>query len=73
VDRHRGRRRARATDCLLASFKTDLRNAGAQWVDEEVVVDGNLVSSRKPDDIPAFNREMMQLFSQARSQARPAA
>jgi protease I len=55
------------------SLKTDLRNAGAQWVDEEVVVDGNLVSSRKPDDIPAFNREMMQLFSQARSQARPAA
>jgi protease I len=55
------------------SLKTDLRNAGAQWVDEEVVVDGNLVSSRKPDDIPAFNREMMQLFSQARRQARPAA
>ena len=47
------------------SLKTDLRNAGAQWMDEEVVVDGNLVSSRNPDDIPAFNREMMALFSGA--------
>src|SRR5215475_9810346 len=37
------------------SLKTDLRNAGAEWVDEEVVVDGNLVSSRKPADLPAFN------------------
>jgi protease I len=45
------------------SLKTDLRNAGAEWVDEEVVVDRNLVSSRKPDDIPAFNREMIALFS----------
>jgi protease I len=51
------------------SLKTDLRNAGAEWVDEEVVVDGNLVSSRKPDDIPAFNREMISLFSRARGQA----
>jgi protease I len=54
------------------SLKTDLRNAGAQWMDREVVVDGNLVSSRKPDDIPAFNREMIAIFSQARSQASPA-
>jgi protease I len=46
------------------SLKTDLVNAGAEWVDQEVVVDGNLVSSRKPDDIPAFNREMIALFSQ---------
>ena len=38
------------------SLQDDLRNAGADWVDEEVVVDGTLVSSRKPDDIPAFNR-----------------
>jgi len=52
------------------SLKTDLRNAGAEWIDQEVVVDGNLVSSRKPDDIPAFNREMLALFSQAREQAR---
>lgn len=51
------------------SLKTDLRNAGAEWVDQEVVVDGNLVSSRKPDDIPAFNREMVGLFRQARSEA----
>jgi len=55
------------------SLKTDLRNAGAEWVDEEVVVDGNLVSSRKPDDIPAFNREMIALFARARGQARSAA
>jgi protease I len=47
------------------SLKTDLRNAGAEWVDEQVVVDGNLVSSRRPDDIPAFNREMIRLFSEA--------
>jgi protease I len=38
-------------------------------VDEEAVVDGNLVSSRKPDDIPAFNREMIELFSRARTHA----
>jgi len=48
------------------SLKTDLRNAGAEWVNEEVVVDGKLVTSRKPDDIPAFNREIIQLFSSAR-------
>jgi protease I len=51
------------------SLKTDLTNAGAQWIDEEVVVDGKLVSSRKPDDIPAFNREMINVFSRARSEA----
>jgi protease I len=45
------------------SLKTDLRNAGAEWVDREVVVDGNLVTSRKPDDIPAFSREAIKLFS----------
>src|SRR6202171_6507797 len=47
------------------SLKTDLRNAGAEWVDQEVVIDRNLVSSRKPDDIPAFNRAMIKLFGQA--------
>jgi protease I len=47
------------------SLKTDLQNAGALWVDGEVVVDGMVVSSRKPDDIPAFNREMIKLFSRA--------
>jgi protease I len=47
------------------SIKTDLRNAGAEWVDEEAVVDGNLVTSRKPDDIPAFNRAMIEVFAGA--------
>ncbi len=51
------------------SLQTDLRNAGANWVDQEVVVDGNLVSSRKPDDIPAFNRETLNLFASARAKA----
>ena len=36
------------------SLQTDLRNAGAEWVDEQVVLDGNLITSRKPDDLPAF-------------------
>ena len=47
------------------SLKTDLQNAGAHWVDREVVVDKGLVTSRNPDDIPAFNREMLELFSHA--------
>jgi protease I len=55
------------------SLKTDIRNAGAEWVDQEVVRDGNLVSSRKPDDIPAFNRAFIELLSESRQQARPAA
>lgn len=45
------------------SVKTDLLNAGAKWVDKEVVVDRGLVSSRKPDDIPAFNRQMLEEFA----------
>jgi protease I len=45
------------------SLQTDLRNAGAEWIDEEACVDGNLVTARKPDDIPAFNREMIKLFA----------
>jgi len=53
----RGRRMA-----SWPSLQTDLENAGVDWVDQEVVVDGNLVTSRKPDDIPAFNREMISLF-----------
>jgi len=44
------------------SLKTDLTNAGANWVDQEVVVDRGIVSSRKPDDIPAFNRKMIEEF-----------
>lgn len=55
------------------SLKTDLRNAGAEWVDEEAVTDGNMVSSRKPDDIPAFNRAMIDLFSKSAGQGRRAA
>lgn len=46
------------------SLKTDLKNAGADWADREVVVDRNFVSSRKPDDIPAFNREVIKLFAE---------
>jgi protease I len=45
------------------TLETDIRNAGGDWVDQEVVVDGNVVTSRKPDDIPAFNREMLRIFS----------
>ena len=45
------------------SLRTDLRNAGADWVDEEVVVDGNLVTSRKPDDLPAFNDALVELIA----------
>ncbi len=45
------------------SLQTDLRNAGATWVDQEVVRDGSLVTSRNPDDLPAFNREIVELFS----------
>jgi protease I len=55
------------------SLKTDLRNAGAEWIDQEAVTDGNLVTSRKPDDIPAFNRAMIELFSGRAKQQRPAA
>lgn len=44
------------------SLHTDLSNAGAHWKDQEVIVDGRLVTSRKPDDLPAFCREMLQLF-----------
>lgn len=55
------------------SLKTDLKNAGADWVDQEAVVDGNLVTSRSPDDMQAFNREMIALFSGARNRARRSA
>jgi len=47
------------------SIKTDVINAGGNWVDEEVVVDGNLVTSRYPDDIPKFNEQMLELFERA--------
>lgn len=48
------------------SLRTDLRNAGAEWVDEEVHVDGRLVSSRKPDDIPSFSRAVVEAVAGAR-------
>jgi protease I len=48
------------------SLQTDLRNAGATWVDEEVVVDGTLVTSRKPDDLPAFDGKLVELFEAQR-------
>ena len=48
------------------SLKTDLINAGAKWVDEPVVTDQGLVTSRKPDDIPAFNRKMIEEFREGR-------
>ncbi|MFY9909122.1 MAG: type 1 glutamine amidotransferase domain-containing protein [Candidatus Sulfotelmatobacter sp.] len=49
------------------SLKTDIRNAGGVWVDEQVILSNGVVTSRKPDDIPAFNREMIDLFSKGRS------
>lgn len=48
------------------SLKTDLRNAGAEWVDREVVVDAGLVTSRKPDDLPAFCAKMIEEFAEGR-------
>jgi protease I len=48
------------------SLKADLTNAGATWVDREVVTDNGLVTSRKPDDIPAFNRKMIEEFAEGR-------
>jgi len=42
------------------SIKTDLKNAGANWVDKEVVLDGNFITSRKPDDIPAFSQKVIE-------------
>jgi protease I len=56
------------------SLKTDLKNAHAIWVDQECVVDNGLVTSRKPDDIPAFNRKMIEEFAEGRHdrQSQPA-
>ena len=55
------------------SLKSDLINAGAHWVDREVVVDNGLVTSRKPADIPAFNKKVIQVFAEARPRRRGAA
>jgi protease I len=65
VDAARGR-----TLTSWPSLKTDIRNAGGTWVDKEVVRDNGLVTSRKPDDIPAFNREMISLFSETGASSR---
>jgi protease I len=52
------------------TLQTDIRNAGGTWVDQEVVVDQGLVTSRKPDDIPAFNNKMIEEFSEGRHAGR---
>jgi protease I len=49
-----------------SSLQTDIRNAGGEWVDEEVVVDQGLVTSRKPDDLPAFNEKIVEEFCEGR-------
>jgi protease I len=51
------------------SLQTDIRNAGGEWVDEKVVVDGNLITSRKPDDIPAFNSAVLEALHHGVSSA----
>jgi len=51
------------------SLRTDLRNAGAEVVDEQVVTDGNITTSRSPDDLPAFCERIVQEFSRARQTA----
>ena len=48
------------------AIQADMRNAGARWVDEEVVVENGVVTSRKPDDIPAFNKKMIEEFAEGR-------
>ena len=52
------------------TLQTDIRNAGGEWVDQEVVVDEGIVTSRKPDDIPAFNDKMIEEFCEGRHPAR---
>jgi protease I len=54
------------------SLQTDIRNAGGEWVNEEVISDHGLVTSRKPDDIPAFNRKMVEEFAEGKHQAQHA-
>lgn len=54
------------------SIQTDLKNAGANWVDQEVVVDAGLVTSRNPDDLPAFNRKMVEEMAEGRHETQRA-
>ncbi|HMF98269.1 MAG TPA: type 1 glutamine amidotransferase domain-containing protein [Vicinamibacterales bacterium] len=55
------------------SLRTDLKNAGASWVDEMVVVDNGLVTSRKPEDIPAFSEKAIEEFAEGRHRQQPVA
>nr|AIA17332.1 RibD C-terminal domain protein [uncultured bacterium] len=54
------------------SIRTDMQNAGANWIDQEVVTDNGLVTSRRPRDIPAFNRKMVEEFAEGRHDGRKA-
>jgi len=54
------------------SLKTDIKNAGGKWVDQEVVTDQGLVTSRKPDDIPAFNKKIIEEFAEGKHRAQHA-
>jgi protease I len=54
------------------SLRTDIRNAGGEWVDDEVVVDQGLVSSRKPDDLPAFTAKIVEEFAEGAHEVHPA-
>src|SRR5947207_7752760 len=54
------------------SLQTDIRNAGGNWVDEQVHVDNGLVTSRKPDDIPAFNKKLIEEFAEGKHQQQAA-
>lgn len=54
------------------SLKTDIRNAGGEWADEQVITDHGLVTSRKPDDIPAFNKKMIEEFAEGKHRAQTA-
>jgi protease I len=61
--------KGRRVTCFSA-IKDDVVNAGARWEDAEVVVDGNLVTSRKPDDLPAFCRAAIRVLVEGRAATR---
>jgi len=54
------------------SLQDDIRNAGGEWVDEEVVLDGNLITSRKPADLPAFNEKLIAALATVEKSDAPA-
>ncbi len=62
MDSHLGGCHRWSQSDILLAIRDDMINAGCDWVDEEVVVDGNLVTSRKPEDLPAFCRELIALM-----------